>query len=73
MLHKIEDHILALIELQFTISEIIAAGPTAEFDPLWGRGYVSGAHFTRMILAGLNLAEARTTGPLPVLELNPSS
>jgi len=63
MLHKIEDHILALIESQFTISEIIAVGPTAEFDPLWGRGYVNGAHFTRMILAGLNLAEARATGP----------
>jgi len=32
---------------------IISAQPTAEFDPLWGRGYVAGMHFTRMVLAGM--------------------
>ena len=31
--------------------------PTAEFDPVWGRGYVTGQHFARMALAALGLNE----------------
>ena len=33
--------------------------PMAEFDSVWGRGYVTGAHFTRMALAGMGLINAR--------------
>jgi cyclase len=55
MLRSIEDHILVLIEAQREVSEIIASKPTGEFDSLWGRGYVTGAHFTRMALAGMRL------------------
>jgi cyclase len=55
MLRKIEDRILALVEAQLETREIMSAQPTAEFDPLWGRGYVTGAHFTRMVLAGMDL------------------
>jgi cyclase len=53
MLRNIEDRILALVEAQLETREIMSAQPTAEFDPLWGRGYVTGMHFTRMVLAGM--------------------
>jgi hypothetical protein len=39
-----------------TVPEIIRYAPTAEFDPIWGRGYVTGDYFIRMVLAGLNNA-----------------
>jgi hypothetical protein len=59
MMRGIEDRILVLVEAQREIPEITAARPTAEFDSVWGRGYVTGAHFTRMALAGMGLIDAR--------------
>jgi glyoxylase-like metal-dependent hydrolase (beta-lactamase superfamily II) len=56
MLQAIEDRILPLIKAQLTPPEIIKASPTAEFDPTWGQGYVTGAHFLRMVLAGIDLS-----------------
>jgi hypothetical protein len=53
MLRGIEDRILVLTEAQREVSEIIESKPTGEFDDLWGRGYVTGAYFTRMALAGM--------------------
>jgi glyoxylase-like metal-dependent hydrolase (beta-lactamase superfamily II) len=53
MLQTIEDRILSLIKAQRTLPEIMEASPAAEFDPTWGQGYVTGAHFIRMVLAGL--------------------
>jgi cyclase len=58
MLRGIEDRILVLIEIQREIPEITAARPTAEFDSVWGRSYVTGEHFTRMALAGMGLINA---------------
>jgi len=58
MMRSIEDRILVLIEAQCGIPEITAARPTADFDSVWGRGYVTGAHFTRMALAGMRLINA---------------
>ena len=63
MLRSIEDHILALVEAQREIPEIIAARPTAKFDSLWGRGYVTGTHFTRMVLAGMGIIRTPVTQP----------
>jgi cyclase len=63
MLRRIEDRILALVEAQLETPEIMAAQPTAEFDLLWGRGYVTGTHFTRMVLAGMGLVQAPTALP----------
>jgi cyclase len=63
MLRSIEDRILVLIEAQREVSEIIASKPTGEFDFRWGRGYVTGAHFTRMALAGMGLI----SGPAALL------
>ena len=65
MLRSIEDRILVLIEAQREASEIIASKPTAKFDPLWGRGYVTGAHFTRMVLAGMGLIRVPVVLPPP--------
>jgi hypothetical protein len=61
MLRRIEDNILALIEAKLPIPEIITAQPSAEFDPSWGQGYVTGAHFTRMALAGMGLVKNSAT------------
>jgi hypothetical protein len=66
MLHGIEDRVLALIEAQYSIREILAARPTADFDPMWGRGYVTGMHFTRMVLAGMGLSETPVALAAPV-------
>jgi cyclase len=68
MLRSIEDRILVLIEAQREIPEITAARPTAEFDSVWGRGYVTGAHFTGMALAGMGLINA-----LAALQAQPDS
>jgi hypothetical protein len=45
-----------LMAANLTVPEIIRYAPTAEFDPIWGRGYVTGDYFIRMVLAGLNNA-----------------
>jgi cyclase len=65
MLRRIEDKILAMIEARRDLPEIIAARPTAEFDPLWGRGYVTGAFFTRMVLAGMRSFATPASQPAP--------
>ena len=63
MLRKIEDRILALVQAQLETREILSTQPTAEFDPLWGRGYVTGTHFTRMALAGMGCNHAPVGPP----------
>jgi cyclase len=65
MLRSIEDHILVLVEAQRALPEIIASRPTAEFDSTWGRGYVTGTHFTRMALAGMGLINGPAALPMP--------
>jgi hypothetical protein len=57
MLRTVEGRVLPLIAANLTAPEIIAAAPTAEFDARWGTGYVTGPHFTRMVLAGLGMTE----------------
>jgi hypothetical protein len=55
MLRTVEDRIEPLIASHSTIAEILAAAPTADYDLEWGRGYVTGDIFIRMILAGFGL------------------
>ena len=57
MLRTIEVRIKALIASGSSVTEILAAAPTADFDPVWGRGYVTGEIFVRMIPAGLGPTE----------------
>ena len=70
MLHAIEDRILGLIDAKLSVPEIVAATPTVEFDAAWGRGYVTGEYFTRMILAGLG-ADKKPAGREPVSSERP--
>jgi len=65
MLRRIEDRILVLIEAQREVLEIIESKPTGEFDSLWGRGYITGEHFTCMALAGMGLIETPPALPAP--------
>ena len=57
MLRTIGGRIESLIASKRPVTEILAAAPTADFDVVWGRGYLTGAIFLRMILAGPGLAE----------------
>lgn len=57
MLRTIEGRIKPLIASGRSFSEILAAAPTADFDPVWGGGYVIGDLFVRMVLAGFGLSE----------------
>ncbi len=52
MLSTIDGRIESMIKSHRPVAEILAAAPTADFDSVWGRGYVTGAIFVRMILAG---------------------
>jgi hypothetical protein len=56
-LRTIEGRIQRLVAAGSSVAEILAAVPSAEFDPVWGRGYVTGTVFVSMILAGLGLTE----------------
>jgi len=57
MLRSIEGRIKPLIASGLSFCKILAANPTADFDPLWGSGYVTGDLFVRMVLAGFGLTE----------------
>jgi glyoxylase-like metal-dependent hydrolase (beta-lactamase superfamily II) len=55
MLRAVEGRIQSLVAPQSSVAEIIAAAPTRDFDGAWGRGYVTGDVFVRMVLAGRGL------------------
>ena len=55
MPRAIEVRIQSLIASKSSVAEIIAAAPTSDFDGVWGRGYVTGDIFVRMVPAGLGL------------------
>lgn len=61
MLCTVEGRVQRLIAAGSSVAEILAAAPSADFDPVWGRGYVTRDIFLRMILAGLGLTEKPTT------------
>jgi cyclase len=57
MLRTIEGRIQPMIASGESFSEILAARPTSDSDPLWGGGYVTGDLFVRMVLAGFGVTE----------------
>jgi cyclase len=57
MLTTVERRIHPLIVEQLPVSEILASSPIGDLDLFWGRGYVTGSIFLRMVLAGLGLTE----------------
>jgi glyoxylase-like metal-dependent hydrolase (beta-lactamase superfamily II) len=57
MLQRIEERICSLINTRLTVSEVIDVSPTAECESTWEKSSVTGVHFTRMGLAGLQHSE----------------
>jgi len=55
MLRTVEGRIQPMVAASRSAAEVLASAPTADFDPVWGRGYVTGDIFVRMILAGIGL------------------
>ena len=53
MLNKICERLSKLMEKGSTVTEAIAAKPTADFDDQWGKGMFSGDRFTEMAYKGL--------------------
>jgi cyclase len=57
MLRTVDERIKPMIAAHWPVAEVVSAAPTADFDAVWGRGYVTGASFVRMILGGLGIAQ----------------
>lgn len=53
VLATIRDRIVALKREGKSLDEIVAARPTAAYDAKWGRGFVNGEFFTKLIYKGL--------------------
>jgi cyclase len=68
MLRTVEERIGPMIASHWPVAEVLSAAPTADFDPVWGRGYVTGPIFVRMILAALGYHKSRELDMKPVLK-----
>jgi cyclase len=55
MLRTVEERIEPMVTSHRAVADIVGAAPTADFDKMWGRGYVTGPIFVRMILGGFGL------------------
>ncbi len=53
MLVTLRDSIAALKKQGKSIDEVLAAKPTAQFDPTYGKGFVNGETFTRLVFQGV--------------------
>jgi cyclase len=53
MLVQVRQRIKVLITAGKTMDEVVAAGPTKDFDAKWGRGYVSPEVFTKIVFSSL--------------------
>ncbi|HSG27537.1 MAG TPA: MBL fold metallo-hydrolase [Candidatus Krumholzibacterium sp.] len=54
MLSTIRGNVAALLEAGRTLEEIQAAKPTAEFDEAWGKTWLSGDEFTRLVVMSMS-------------------
>ncbi len=54
MLSTIRANVAALLEAGKTLEEIQAAKPTAEFDEAWGKTWLSGDEFTRLVVMSMS-------------------
>ena len=59
MLATIRDRVAALKREGKTLIEIAAAKPTAAYDAKWGKGFVNGAFFTKLVYKGVGKDPAR--------------
>ena len=53
MLVKVRDRVASLKAKGMSVDEVVAAKPTAEFDPQWGRSVINGDLFTRLVYRGV--------------------
>jgi hypothetical protein len=53
MLGAAREKIAALKRQGRTMQEVVAARPTAQFDPLWGQSIVSPDIFAKLVYAGV--------------------
>jgi len=53
MLVTIRDKVAALKHLGKSLDEIVAAAPTADYDPKWGNFFINGKTFTALVYAGV--------------------
>jgi len=61
-LATIRDRVAALKGDGKSLNEIVAAKPTAAYDAKWGRGFVNGEFFTKLIYKGLGKDSAHPRG-----------
>jgi hypothetical protein len=53
VLATIRDRIVALKREGKSLDEIVATKPTAAYDAKWGRGFVNGEFFTKLVYKGV--------------------
>ena len=55
MLATVSDRVRAAIKEGKTLEEVVAAKPTAEFDDVWGKGFLAPAQFVEIVYRSLKL------------------
>ncbi len=53
MLETISGRIRAMVAEGKTLEQVVAAKPTADFDPVWGKGFLPPAKFTELVYKNL--------------------
>ena len=53
MLAEVRDKVEPLVKAGKTVEEVVAARPLASLDARWGKGFLKGSHFTRLVYSGL--------------------
>ena len=53
MLATVHDRLAPLLDAGKSVKDAIAARPTADLDPIWGKGFFTGGMFTRVVYDGL--------------------
>ncbi len=59
----IRDRVAALKREGKSLNEVVAAKPTAAYDAKWGRGFVNGEFFTKLVYKGLGKDPAHLHNP----------
>ena len=63
MLAAIRNRIAALKEDSESLNEMMAAKPTAAFDAKWGRAFINGEFFTKLVYKGVGKDPAHLHNP----------
>ena len=63
ILASIRDRVAALKGEGKSLNEIVAAKPTAAYDAKWGRGFVNGEFFTKLVYKGVGKDPAHLHNP----------